>query len=73
MGFAAFHIFIGPVLVRTQILRIVELVLASTLIILNSCIYRGIGGVKSILVEKMPNYRRRQGIVMYNTMLQKYM
>ena len=71
VGFAAFQFLIGPVLVCTQILRVVELVLASTLIILNSCIYRGIGGVKSILVEKMPKYRRMQGIVMDITMVPK--
>ena len=69
--FAAFQFYISPVLVSTQLLRVVELVIASTLIILNLYMYRGIGGVKSILVGKMPNYCRRQGIVMYNTMIPK--
>ena len=33
----------------------------------------GIGGVKSIFVQKMPNYRRRQGIVMHITMIPKHL
>ena len=42
-------------------------------IILNSSTYREFGVVKSILVEKTPNYRRRQGIIMYNTMILKHL
>ena len=42
-------------------------------IILRSSINGEFGAVKSILVEKTPNYPPRQGIVMFNTMILKHL